>query len=835
MPIAEVTSGGKVVIEGTASVSGSVGYGVVGTGEGTSLVNRGTLNANGASLDAMEVVGNRHSIVNTGRVFTSGNSASALHALGNLNSLSNSGVIDTATGSSSMGLYAEGHRNTLLNTGTITTGGNGSEGLSAYGDGNVLTNDGTIVTTGAVANGMRVHGNGNTLINEANITTSGVEGRGIKVDAGTGNSVVNRGTIETSGERGYGIWVASKAGETTTVLNEETGIIRSWRDKVFQFGAGNESVQNFGVLNAAGGGAAADLDAGDDTFLIGATSRITGYVDAGSGRDTFSLGGSANASFDASLIGAGAQYRNFEIYEKLGTSTWTIDGNNGDVMPWHVREGNLLVTGSMGGSSMTVYDGALLGGNGTVGGIDARSGSTLSPGMGGIGSLAVTGNVLIANGTIYKIDLNASGESDRIVAGGNASVEGGMVQVNALPGSYRPGSRWTILTADGGVAGQFSDVTTNLVFFRPVLSKDSNNIYLSIHRIDDLWEEDELGSSEESPAPFDLGTILVHEDLFRAAVLCRLRCSTGGLPSLAATGIVMADYAADMPVSKGSATPITVAAPQATRDWALWAKAVGSWGSTDATTTSASVTRSTAGLVFGADMGFGSPYRLGIAGGYFSTNLDFASSFSSGNVESMHIGLYGSAAFGALNLRGGVAYAHHEVDTAFTASYASNRFSSSSDSFQAFGEIGYEVLINDRVMIEPFLGLAHVHIAGSGIEVEDFDLVTGRINSFDTTYSTLGARLIATIPTEAGAVTFKGLLGWRHAFGDTLPKATFSFVGDDRPLFITGAPIDRDSLIVEAGLNWDVSKTTTLSVSYTGAMGRRDQEHTVRGGLTVRF
>jgi outer membrane autotransporter protein len=227
---------------------------------------------------------------------------------------------------------------------------------------------------------------------------------------------------------------------------------------------------------------------------------------------------------------------------------------------------------------------------------------------------------------------------------------------------------------------------------------------------------------------------------------------------------------------------------------------------------------------------------LGLAAGYFSTDLDFASAVSDGNVESLHLGAYGSAAFGAMNLRGGMAYAHHEVATTYKAFSSTDRFSSSLDSFQAFGELGYAIQLGDRIVIEPFVGLAHVHVADNGVRMEGSDLtVTGKVHSFDTTYSTLGARLIATMPTEAGPVTFKGLVGWRHAFGDTLPKSTFFFAGDARPLVMTGAPIDQDSLVAEAGLNWEVSKNTTLSVSYTGTMGRLDQEHTVRGGISIRF
>ncbi len=90
-------------------------------------------------------------------------------------------------------------------------------------------------------------------------------------------------------------------------------------------------------------------------------------------------------------------------------------------------------------------------------------------------------------------------------------------------------------------------------------------------------------------------------------------------------------------------------------------------------------------------------------------------------------------------------------------------------------------------------------------------------------------------PTEAGLLTFKGLLGWQHAFGDTVPEATFAYVSGSTPFLITGAPIDRDSLVVEAGVNWAVSDTVTLGVAYDGTIGQHDRAHTVRGSLSVRF
>jgi outer membrane autotransporter protein len=856
IPLASVVSGGTISIEGRASITGETYSGILGIGERISLSNGGSLSTTGASADVMEVVGNGGSIVNRGEVSSQGVSADALRAVGNGNTVVNAGGI-TTSGPSARALYGEGDANALTNRGTVTTNGAGAEGIRAKGNGNTLVNENLIVTSGNVGNGVRASGNRNTLVNGGTITTSGVEARGIKVDAGTGNAVTNRGTIRTNGSAAEGIWVSSATGQETNLVNEASGVIETGAAEALRFEDGNERFENFGRI-AARNGVAGRLGGGDDRFLIGSMSHIEGVVDAGSGTDTFALGGDTNAAFDASLIGPDAQYRSFERYEKVGASTWTVTGSNGTIMPWDVRAGTLMIVGSMGGSGMLVHPRATLGGSGTVGSISTRPGSTLTPGVGGIGVLTVTGDVVIANGTIYRIDLDADRRSDRIVAGGKATVRGGRVVVDALPGDYRPGSRWTILTARGGVTGQFSSVTTNLAFFRPVLAKDDDNIHLTlplerptgmpadrpiIEPFLPVMQEElpyVLQVTSGEPLVSATGIILGHDDLFRAAVLCRLRCSAGGLPTFATLDGVQVEYMADMPESRSAAMAPVAPTPDRPSDWAFWGKAIGSWGSTGATARTAAVDRSTAGFVLGIDGGFGTPYRFGVAAGYFMTGFDVAALSSAGMVESVHVGAYGAASFGAFTLRGGVAYGRHEVDMlraiAFTGFAGTNLSSSETQSMQAFGEIGYAIALNERIAVEPFAGLAHVHIDSRAIIEEGSAVaVTGEAHSFDTTYATLGARLVATLPTSAGLLTFKGLLGWRHAFGDTVPEATFSYASGSTPFLVAGAPIDRDSLVMEAGVNWAASEKVTLGVSYTGAVGARDQEHTVRASLSVRF
>jgi hypothetical protein len=91
----------------------------------------------------------------------------------------------------------------------------------------------------------------------------------------------------------------------------------------------------------------------------------------------------------------------------------------------------------------------------------------------------VTHNVSFAAGSIYEVALNPSTAS-LIKAGGTATITGGDVRVLAGQGNYAPLYKYTILTANGGVTGQFNGVTTNLAFLTPSLTEDANNVHLTL-------------------------------------------------------------------------------------------------------------------------------------------------------------------------------------------------------------------------------------------------------------------------------------------------------------------------------------------------------------------
>ena len=59
---------------------------------------------------------------------------------------------------------------------------------------------------------------------------------------------------------------------------------------------------------------------------------------------------------------------------------------------------------------------------------------TLAPGN-SIGTLNVNGTYTQAAGSTYQVEVNAAGQADRINVTGNATINGGTVQVLAQPGT----------------------------------------------------------------------------------------------------------------------------------------------------------------------------------------------------------------------------------------------------------------------------------------------------------------------------------------------------------------------------------------------------------------
>ena len=164
--------------------------------------------------------------------------------------------------------------------------------------------------------------------------------------------------------------------------------------------------------------------------------------------------------------------------EKFGAGTLTISGTTSYSGATTVRRGTLVANGNLTSSNGVFIDrDATLRGTGIL--PSTAVSGTVAPGN-SMGTLTVSGNFVQNAGSVYQVEANNAGQSDRINVSGGATINGGTVQVLAQPGNYNRGTTYTILSAGGGVSGAYSGVTSNFAFLRPFLGYDANNVYLSL-------------------------------------------------------------------------------------------------------------------------------------------------------------------------------------------------------------------------------------------------------------------------------------------------------------------------------------------------------------------
>ena len=107
-------------------------------------------------------------------------------------------------------------------------------------------------------------------------------------------------------------------------------------------------------------------------------------------------------------------------------------------------------------------------------------------------------------------------------------------------------------------------------------------------------------------------------------------------------------------------------------------------------------------------------------------------------------------------------------------------------------------------------------------------------NSFQTT---LGVRATTRFVMRDNAVLVPEVrVGWSHEFGDASQSLSASLVGVPGSSFsATGIAFGRDSALIGAGLSMELSAEAKVFVDYDGKLSQRFQEHSISGGLRVKF
>ena len=631
-------------------------------------------------------------------------------------------------------------------------------------------------------------------------------------------------------------------------------------------GGGSVALTGSGVLTLAG----ANTYSGSTTVTSG-TLNVTGSLPAttdlavnggvvalnGSGQTVAQLSGdggqvqigagvltvdqSGASTYAGSITGGGALTLD-------GGGVLNLTGDNTYTGPTTVDSGLLKVNGSI-VSNVVVGSGGVLGGSGSVGGdVSIGAGGTIAPGN-SPGLLTVAGNFTFASGSTYQVQVQpgASPDHDQIdvVGAGHVATiaSGAAVQVQAagVAADYGRLTRYTILTAAGGVSGAFdaSPSLAGALPLKPYLVYSADEVDLVLLRTDITFASLAATANQVRVANAveagGFGT-----PLFDALLVLDAPGSQKGYDAL--SGEIYASAPTAL-IEQGRYVRQSVLGRMdlgANEGLGVWGKYLGGWARRDAATGAAGVRSDLEGFVLGADRAIGGEWRVGAAGAFGQTDLRVASRSSRATAESVTLSAYAGGAVGPLTARIEAAYAWHSVQAdrvvAFTGFNDVDTAQYSGHSAEVFGEVSHRVDLGD-LAFEPFAGVGYVrlstdpfHETGGASALQ----VAGQARG--VTLATAGMRASDRVALSPGlTLTPHVSVAWRGAYGDLAGQEAAAFAATSQAFTITGAGLDRKSLVIDAGLDLSGPRGGKLSVSYSGVQSNRWQDNAIKIGASWTF
>lgn len=270
----------------------------------------------------------------------------------------------------------------------------------------------------------------------------------------------------------------------------------------------------------------------------------------------------------------------------------------------------------------------------------------------------------------------------------------------------------------------------------------------------------------------------------------------------------------------------------------VWVQAIGNSGRIGKHLDDYALKHSTTGLLLGADWAINPTWRLGVIGAKSETRLD-GHRFD-GRLDSWHVGAYALRQDGPLALRLGAVYGDHDGSTKRHVAF--NGFSDrlkgryDANTQQVFGQVGYNLDVG-HFDIEPYVQLGYQRYQRDRFTEKGGDAALRFESQTQDHYtSELGLHLARPFVLDQGArLTPRLNVGWKHLYGDVRGSSRQRLVDGGKAYTVEGIELDRDSLLLEAGLDLAVSPRHTLGVSYQGETGQDNRNGALMGQWRMMF
>lgn len=862
---AYIRNGGKVTIASGDAVAGTLQVGDSG-GSGTLTFSGGSLNTGNAEI---------------------GNGTMTVTGIGTEWDLTNPRMpvvkSQLRIGTDGAGTLTVSDGAKVLNVGGVTIGtGEGSSGtLTLTGIGTTLSSSATVNVGGGDAVGTV------TISERASFTTplsfnvgTFDGGRGTVVVTGTGSSLT--ASTLTVGYRG------SDEKRSSGSLTVSDGAVVN-ATEVLQI---TRSTDHSGVTGTVNIGAAE----GEAAAAAGTINSANGiFFGDGEGILAFNHTGS---NYDFSHVMTNSETGTATIKQLAGVTTLSGDSSafTGSTM---VTGGTLLVNGALGGTLLASGSGVLGGAGTIGSATIASGGALAPGLRNAIGTLNVNGDLTFESGSIYAVDLTGAASDLVSVSGKATLNGGTVrVRSLDDSTSYQQSQTYTILSA-GSLEGNFEETLSTSAFLDVTTAYEGNDARLTVTLIGEGEGEggddgggdnggdgsggdggadypgvftpiaetenqyavaqalDSLDQSGDSLALYNSILMLgvdeareTYEQLsgvvyasgqsalmqnaltVNAVINNHLRGAAAG--SVAPPSTDALGYAEEPQADPTGDFPVVAEDGFDEGRFAVWGSGLGTWGKINGTDGSSDADLKSGGFLLGADMLVDDMWRLGVAAGYTRSSFDIDQ--SSGQSDDYILAAYAGMELNGFAVRSGLGYTWHSaeatrdvpaLDQTLTGEY-------DADSFNAFGELAYNFDLGPAA-VEPFANLSFVQVKTDGFtETGGTGALTVDGQTMNTTFTTVGLRAATDFDFGGVATSARGALGWMHAFGDVDTETTARFAtGNDFTVF--GTPLDRDTAIIEAGLDFQVTESATIGIGYAGQFGENARDQGLNADLRVRF
>ncbi len=752
---------------------------------------------------------------------------------------------------------AASYQGSLVKTGTgtlVLTGNNSYSGGTQLQEGTL-----GVGHDSALGSGVLVISHGATLL----ATADGVKLSNAVTLAGLSNIDTQANTLTLSGAVADGGVAGglAKLGVGTLVLFGASAY--SGPTQV------QEGTLRAGKINSLSPRSAVLLNAGTQFDLANfdqAIGSLAGSGDVSLGTASLTMGADNRDSLYTGLIhGSGGLI-------KSGAGMFTIGADNSAYAGKVTLAGGSLwlADGAQLGGSVLAQSGTVLGGTGSLGATTIASGAVHAPGN-PAGTQTIKGDYV--NHGSLRISAMPSALGSVSVAGG-VDISGGTLDLNLSSGNV---ASWKLLDgprtliskqSPGAVIGSFAAISNPLIFLDPRVSTtggDGNDVTLALERNSRSMSSLAATPNRAAAAGAIDGLPQSHE-VWRAVALSdnvvdlnrSLNQLSGDTHANVASALMSASMAPasqnglaalrnnfSAPMLAGAATaalgnerPSSAALPRSGAS-PMWVQLGGEWRNVDGDGNASSLTQRSTNLTLGGDAAIGGGWRAGGAFGYTDARLSELSRSASAITRSYTATVYGGKAFalrgGTLTLMAGGAYSWHNIDSQRVARYGNLDQTLTAGyrgaTINFFTEIGYALAVSETATLEPFVGLAWNQLRIKGFSETGGSAALSSDGQRQHNATSLSG-LRGSWRVSDSAIALRGMLGWRHVYGNTRPTVSLAF--DQSPAFsVAGAPIARDAARVELGADMVTVRNVTVGLSYGGEFGGGNQQHA--GTLEARW